>query len=110
MSLDREQVRPSDAVPSVYVIVNEGTPIPKDGIEFDIPRDKLERVTVTLLDAVRRLHCSSGHPPNRELERIVRLSGGSEEAILAVKGLHCSICRKSAETKLPRPGRVRDNL
>ena len=38
------------------------------------------------------------------------MSGGSEEAILAVKGLHCSICRKSAETKLPRPGRVRDNL
>ena len=95
---------------SVFVIVNEGTSIPKDGIEFDIPREKLERVSVTLLDAVRRLHFNSGHPPNRELERIVRLSGGSEEAILVVKGLHCTICKKSTGTKLPRPGRVRDDL
>ena len=92
------------------VIVNEGTSVPKDGIEFDIPREKLERVSVTLLDAVRRLHFNSGHPPNRELERIVRLSGGPEEAILVVKGLHCTICKKSTGTKLPRPGRVRDDL
>jgi len=44
------------------------------------------------------------------LERIVRLSGGSELARAVVKGIRCSVCRKAAKTKSPKPGKVRSNI
>ena len=70
---------------AAYVIVNEGTDIPPMGISFDMPREQLPNSTKTLLDSVRRLHINKGHPPNAELERIVRLAGGSDIAQQACK-------------------------
>ena len=67
-------------------------------------------VSKALLDIVRRLHMNTGHLPNAELERIVRLSGGLEMARIAVKSLRCSICRKSQDPKLPRPGRLKETI
>ena len=63
---------------STFVIVEEGHMIPPDGIDFDIPKEHLGKMTKSLLQAVRRLHLNCGHPPNADLERVIRLSGGSE--------------------------------
>ena len=94
----------------IFVIVNEGAQIPEAGIEFDVPGEHVGRMTKSLLQSVRRLHINSGHPPNADLERVVRLAGGSKEACTAIKGLDCTICKKSANPKLPRPARLRHNI
>ena len=104
-----ESARPCDAS-EVYVIVEEGQSIPQDGIEFDVQPKHVGNMTKSLLQSVRRLHINCGHPPNADLERVVRLSGGSELACQAVRAIKCSICNRSANAKLPRPGRVRDNI
>ena len=99
----------------VYKIINEKkqpgeSEIPDAGIEFDIPEQYEKNMTKSLLSSVRRLHLNSGHPPNDELERVVRLSGGSELARIAVKGIRCTTCRKAAPPKIARPGRVKQNI
>ena len=93
-----------------YAILEENTDIPEGGIEFDLPPELHKKVPKALLSSVRRFHFNSGHPPNNELERIVRLSGGSEFARAAVKGIRCTICRKAAAAKSPKPGKVRTNI
>ena len=80
---------------SVHTVIDEGEEVPVDGIDFDVPPDQVKKCTKTLLAAIRRLHINTGHPPNAQLERIVRLSGGSEVATAACKGLKCSICAKA---------------
>ena len=77
-----------------YAIVEEDGDIPEGGIEFDLPPELHKKCPKALLSSIRRLHFNSGHPPNAELERIVRLSGGSEIARAAVKCIRCSVCRK----------------
>ena len=57
-----------------YAIVNEGDTIPQDGIEFNVPPEALPKMTKSLLNSIRRLHVNTGHPPNAELERVIRLS------------------------------------
>ena len=59
---------------------------------------------------MRRLHLNAGHPPNADLERVVRLSGGSELARIAAKGVQCSICRKAQSQKSSKPAKLRPNL
>ena len=103
----RDSKLPSE---EVYAVVDEKTSIPVGGIEFDIPEKFHSRASKSLLDSVRRLHFNSGHPPNSELERIVRLAGGSDVAQAAVRGLRCSVCKKAAPPKPHKPGRVRDNV
>ena len=82
----------------------------QNGIEFDIAPDHHNQVTKSLLSSVRRLHINTGHPTNSELERIVRLAGGSDIAREAVKGIRCSICRKAQPAKSPKPGKPRDSI
>ncbi len=91
----------------VYAIIDEKTPIPEAGVEFDLPPELHGKIPKSLLSSVRRLHFNSGHPPNDELERIVRLSGGSELARAAVKGIRCTICKKAAPTKSPKPAKAK---
>ena len=91
------------------MIVNEGKDIPEGGIEFDLPTE-MQNVPKALLQSVRRLHINSGHPPNADLERVVRLAGGSEMSRAVVKGIVCTACRKAAPSKSAKPGRVRDNI
>ena len=93
-----------------YAVLEEDTDIPEGGIEFDLPPELHKKVPKALLSSIRRLHFNSGHPPNAELERIVRLSGGSEIARAAVKGIRCSVCRKASATKSAKPGKVRTNI
>jgi len=90
-----------------YAIINEKCDIPDGGIEFDLPPEQHKQVTKSLLSSVRRLHINTGHPPNAELERIVRLAGGSELSRAAVKGIRCTTCRKAAPAKSPKPGKPR---
>ena len=62
----------------VNVVVDEGTVLPEDGIEFDV--DPKLKPPKPLLAAVRRLHINTGHPTNADLERVCRLAGGSADA------------------------------
>ena len=94
----------------VFAIMDEDTDIPEGGIEFDLPPELHKRIPKSLLQSVRRLHFNSGHPPNAELERIVRLSGGSDLARAAVKGIKCTICRKAAPPKSQKPAKARTNI
>ena len=80
------------------------------GIDFDIPAEQLPRVTEPFLNSIRFLHMSTRHAPHAELKRIVRLSGGSNIACLAVKGRRCIICRKLQDPKMPRPGKIKDGI
>ena len=93
-----------------YRIIREKGDIPEAGIEFDVPPELHAKMPKSLLSAVRRLHFNSGHPPNDELERIVRLSGGSDLARAAVKGIKCTICRKHAPPKSAKPGKVKSYI
>ena len=95
---------------STQVIVNEGESIPRDGIEFDLPPEHIGQTPKAMLNALRRLHVNCGHPSNQDLERVVRLAGGSPQACAAAKGLRCTICQKSQDAKLPRPGRIKERL
>ncbi len=95
---------------SVYAVIDEKTPIPEAGIEFDLPPELHGKIPKSLLSSVRRLHFNSGHPPNDELERIVRLSGGSELARAAVKGIRCTICRKAAPARSPKPAKAKTSI
>ena len=69
---------------NIYAVIEEDGDIPEGGIEFDLPPELHKKCPKALLSSIRRLHFNSGHPPNTELERIVRLSGGSEIARAAV--------------------------
>ena len=93
-----------------YAVIDEKTPVPEAGIEFDIPPEMHAKIPKSLLSSIRRLHFNSGHPPNDELERIVRLSGGSELARAAVKGIKCTVCRKAAPTRTPKPAKAKMNI
>ena len=77
MTVLRADLTTSLVTHDAYAVVNEGKSIPESGIEFDIPPEYHGQVTKSLLSSVRRLHINTGHPPNGELERIVRLAGGS---------------------------------
>ncbi|CAE7214209.1 HSP90 [Symbiodinium sp. KB8] len=46
-----------------------------------------QRVPKAVQGALRKLHQNLGHPPNSELARHIRLSGGSSEAVKACKTL-----------------------
>ena len=56
-----------------HAILEDDTDIPEGGIEFDLPPELHKKVPKALLSSIRRLQSNSGHPPNAELERIVRL-------------------------------------
>ena len=84
--------------------------LPQDGIEFDLPPEQHRQMPKALLSSVRRLHINTGHPPNAELERIVRLAGGSDLAQSACRGLRCTVCRKSLPAKSPKPGKPKYNI
>ena len=71
---------------------------------------RIINITKTLLSSIRRLHINSGHPPNADLARVVRLSSGSELAQKAIMGLRCTICRKALLAKSPKPGKPRNNV
>jgi len=94
----------------VHVVVPESSTIPSEGIDIDLPAPLQQRVSKDLLDSCQRLHINAGHPPNADLERVVRLAGGSEEARSAIRCLRCSVCAKLQKVKLPRPARIRDNI
>ena len=100
----------NDRSNETYAIVEEDGDIPEGGIEFDLPPELHKKCPKALLSSIRSLHFNSGHPPNDELERIVRLSGGSEIARAAVRGIRCSVCRKAARTKSAKPGKVKFNI
>jgi len=93
-----------------FAVIDEKGDIPEAGIEFDLPPELHQKVPKALLSSIRRLHFNSGHPPNDELERIVRLSGGSELARQAIKGIKCTVCRKAAPTKTPKPAKAKMNI
>ena len=65
---------PSDPPDLSFPVVNKRQRIPEAGICFDMPAEHLPRVTKSLLDSIRCLHMNTGHPPDAELDRIVRLS------------------------------------
>jgi hypothetical protein len=91
-----------------YVILDEGTSVPNDGIEF-VPREQSANMPKALLAVVRRMYLNTGHPTNRDLERMCRLAGASPQGIL-IKGLKCSACERCATPAIPRPSGLKDHL
>jgi len=82
-----------------------------DGIVFELPPDERTQYSGAMLTALRRMHINCGHPPNHDLERIVRSAGGLPEAVRACIFMRCSVCEKLQRPAISRPRRVpHDNL
>ena len=64
-----------------------------------------QRVPKAVQGALRKLHQNLGHPPNSELARHIRLSGGSSEAVKACKTLRCRTCQACARPYSARPSK-----
>ena len=97
-------------ISAVQIVLKEGGGLPEDGLHFDIPEPLHTKIPKALLSAVRRLHINCGHPPTSDLERIVRLAGGSKEACAAAQGIRCTVCDKAQRAKPPRPASVRKQV
>ena len=63
------------------------------------------RVPPAVQGALRKLHQNLGHPPNSELARHIRLSGGSSEAVKACKTLRCRTCQGCSRPYSARPSK-----
>ena len=77
-----------------------------DGIRFDMTAGELREYPAGMLAALRRMHVNCGHPPNADLERVVRSAGGLPLAAKACKHLQCSTCQKLSRPKPQRPSRI----
>ena len=110
LELREKLVRSPTRDHGVNKVIDEGTSVPQDGIEFTIPDSFSGTVPKSLLGAVRRLHINCGHPSNADLERVCRLAGGSQEACMLINGLHCTTCRRMQAPKLARPGHIRHTI
>ena len=71
-----------------YLILAEGPTVPKDGIEFDVPREQMTNL------------------PKAFLERMCRLVGASPQVSILLEGLKCSTCERCATPAVPRPSRL----
>ena len=79
-----------------------------DGITFEFSRPELgRRVGPAVRSALRRLHVNTGHTPAKDLARLVRLAGGSEDAVLGCTALRCSACERMQKPQLARPSRFK---
>ena len=78
----------------VLMILPESSTIPSEGIDFDLPDELRRRVSKAFLGCCRRLHINSGHPPNADLERVLRLAGGSDDARAVIRYLRCTVCAR----------------
>ncbi len=52
--------------------------------------------------AVRRVHQNLGHPPIRDLVRILRNGGSSEQAIAFALELECDVCKQNIRPKIAK--------
>ena len=48
-----------DRTKKLYAIIDEGTRLPQDGIDFDLPPEQHRQMTKSLLSSVRRLHINT---------------------------------------------------
>ena len=71
-----------------------------EGVTFEIPSGDRQLYSAELQDTLKRLHINTGHPPNEDLRRILRVSGGSELAQKLAKLMTCSTCARLAKSKL----------
>eukprot|EP00971_Amphidinium_carterae_P159289 3157789-Amphidinium_carterae.1 len=105
-----EQDLPADADPAVaYESLEEEVPL--------LDREKVADVPKDMRAAVKRIHCSLGHPPRRTLMRLLSASGAPPLALLFARYWNCSMClEKSVPAHPPvtsvhaRPTRFGDEL
>ena len=60
------------------------------GYTFAFPEGVKSNASAALKNCIERLHCNTGHASREDLARVVRLAGGSEDAVLCCKALRCS--------------------
>ena len=103
---DPRPLRPAnpDRIPGELPEV--GAVLYKEGIRFDIPKQERRLYSDEMLNALKRLHINTGHAPNADVARLLRLSGCSPLAIKACRLLSCSTCAKMARPKISRPSRI----
>ncbi|CAL1166460.1 unnamed protein product [Cladocopium goreaui] len=70
--------------------------------EIQIPEAQV-RISANVEEAVRKLHCNTGHRSNKRLARALAIAGAPKEAILAAKTLKCSVCQEHRAPKARRP-------
>ena len=59
-----------------------------------------------LSQAIRQLHVNMGHPPNVQLARAIRVSGGSEQAIKKALNWYCELCASHAAPGTTIPAKL----
>ena len=55
------------------------------------------------MQALKKLHANLGHPSTKELVRVLRHSGASEEAVRLAGQLQCSVCANNQRPSPPPP-------
>ena len=63
-------------------------------------------VAKRLGNILKRVHQNMGHPSNADLARHLQLAGAGNEAVKAVKGLHCDTCARNRQAGTRRPARL----
>ena len=61
------------------------------------------KVSAAVKEAVKKLHCNTGHRSNRRLARSLAIAGAPPAAIAAAKTLQCSICQERRPPRARRP-------
>eukprot|EP00971_Amphidinium_carterae_P265861 5273952-Amphidinium_carterae.1 len=108
--VEADQDLPADADPAAaYESLEEEIPL--------IDREKVADVPKEIRAAVKRVHCSLGHPPRRTLLRLLSASGAPPLALLFAKYWNCSMCLEKTMPSHPpvvsvhtRPTRFGDEL
>ena len=77
-----------------------GLRVGAEGIKFT------ENVPKRIANILKRVHQNMGHPSNADLARHLQLAGVSQEAVKAVKGLHCETCARNRQAGTRRPARL----
>ena len=88
--LEGAKKRRRNLLPNPGETPEAGIDVYKEGIRFDIPKSERLMYSTEMLNAVRRLHVNTGHAPNADLARLLRLSGCSPLAIKAAMFLRSS--------------------
>eukprot|EP00435_Cladocopium_sp_Y103_P000558 s8569_g1.t1 len=61
------------------------------------------KIPAAVKEAVKKLHCNTGHRSNKRLARALAIAGAPPEAIAAAKSLQCSLCQEKRPPRARRP-------
>ncbi|CAL1154284.1 unnamed protein product [Cladocopium goreaui] len=69
----------------------------------DVAVPEHPKASLAVMQAVKRLHESTGHRSPKRLARALAISGAPVETVVAAKALKCDVCAERRKAKPPKP-------